>query len=159
LCATVLPSKRLVERLFRDGAGFAHRQWQQSPTLRAVGKLPPEMQIFTNAPGAVYLVTGREFILTIPAETSASSRLPNAEYPMLMDRIAGEMRAGRGVLVYLKRYGAKRAFYPTEQELKKRLGLHPAGRFSDGTIYDYVAGSATTTTTTTTTTTAPAPGL
>jgi len=84
----------------------------------------------------------------VPSEISASSRLPNPEYPQLMERIGGEIRAGRGVLVYCRKYGAKRAFYPTEQELKHKLGLHVRARFSDGTIYDYVAPATTTSTTT-----------
>ena len=145
--ALMLPSIPLGLRLYHFGDGFAHAQWRRSPTIAAVNELPPELEIFTNAPGAVYLLTGRQVILTIPSEISSSSRLPNPDYPQLMERIRAELRAGRGVVVYLKRYGQKRAFYPTEQELKKRLGLHPLVRRADGAIYDFVAPSTVAATT------------
>jgi hypothetical protein len=56
-----------------------------------------------------------------------------------MARIESDLHAGRGVVVYLRRYGARRTNYPSEDQLKRKLGLHPLGRFSDGTIFDYVA--------------------
>jgi hypothetical protein len=130
-----LPTISLVKRLHREGDGFTHAQWQRSPTLAAVKQLPPDQQVFTNAPGVVYLLTGRQQILTVPSEINAASRLPNPDYPQLMDRITTEMRAGRGVLVYLRRYGAHRPFYPTEAELKRKLGLRLVAPFSDGAIY------------------------
>src|SRR5205085_7738484 len=82
-CVFAWPTTKLVARLYREGDGFAHKQWQDSPTLAAVKQLPSDQQIFTNAPGAVYLVTGRQIILTVPSPISASSRLPNPEYPQL----------------------------------------------------------------------------
>jgi hypothetical protein len=139
LLVLIVPSIRLINRLSREGDGFAHAQWQQSPTIAAVRELPADKQIFTNAPGAVYLLTGRQLVLTVPAETRASSGLPNADYPALMARIETDLHAGRGVVIYLRRYGARRTNYPSEDQLKRKLGLHPLGRFSDGTIFDYVA--------------------
>jgi hypothetical protein len=64
-----------------------------------------------------------------------------------MARIEDDLHAGRGVIVYLRRYGARRANYPSEEQLKRKLGLHPLARFNDGSIFDYV-GPATATTTT-----------
>jgi 4-amino-4-deoxy-L-arabinose transferase-like glycosyltransferase len=130
------PSIELVRRLHREGDGFAHPQWRNSATMAAVRALPPDQQIFTNAPGAVYLLSGRQLIWTIPAETSASSRLPNPEYPALMARISVEVQAGRGVVVWLDRYGRRRAYYPTAEHVRRRLGLRVRQRFNDGAIFD-----------------------
>jgi hypothetical protein len=137
----------LVVRRFRDGEGFAHSAWRNSPTIAAVRELPPDAKIFTNAPGAIYLLTRRQNILTIPSAINASSRLPNPEYTGLMIRINDDLRAGRGVVVYLKNYGKRRAFYPTEQELRRRLALHPLVRLSDGAVYDSALTPATSATT------------
>ncbi|MEO6435319.1 MAG: hypothetical protein ABIP55_06105, partial [Tepidisphaeraceae bacterium] len=132
----------LIARLWREGDGFAHPMWRNSPTIAAVRQLRPELQIFTNAPGAIYLLTGRQFLLTIPAQISASSRLPNPEYAVLMARIGEELRAGRGVVVYLRRYGARRAYYPSEDQVRRRLGLRMVSRHSDGAIFDLAPGAS-----------------
>jgi 4-amino-4-deoxy-L-arabinose transferase-like glycosyltransferase len=141
ICLIGSPSIRLVARLHRHGDGFSHAMWQQSPTLAAVRELPPDMEVFTNAPGVVYLLTGRELILTVPSSISASSMLPNPDYQPLMTRIRDEMDAGRGVLVYLKHYGAHRLNYPSEQDLRSELHLHLRQRFPDGAIFDRAQGS------------------
>jgi Dolichyl-phosphate-mannose-protein mannosyltransferase len=141
----IMPSIELLKRRFRDGEGFAHREWRTSPTIAAVRQLPPDTKIFTNAPGVIYLLTRRQEILIVPSAINASSRLPNPEYAGLMARIRDDLRARRGVLVYLKNYGKRRAFYPSEQELRRRLALLPRVRLSDGAIYD---ASPTPTTTT-----------
>ena len=130
------PSDSLVSRLWTEGDGFAHPQWRNSATMAAVRDLPAELQIFTNAPGAVYLLSGRQFIWTVPAEISASSRLPNPQYAGLMARIDQEIRAGRGVMVWLHRYGRRRAYYPSAEQVRSRLGLRVRRRFNDGAIYD-----------------------
>lgn len=141
----VWPSVETIRTLRRDGGGFAHAMWRKSPVIEAVRQLPPDLQIFTNAPGVVYLLTGRQMLLTVPSEISASSRLPNPEYPALMEKISAELSARRGVLVYLRKYGARRAYYPREDELQRRLGLHMLENRSDGAIYDLLAPPPTTT--------------
>jgi hypothetical protein len=143
----IVPTKKLIERRYRDGEEFTHSVWRNSPTIAAVRELPPQTRIFTNAPSAVYLLTRRQNILTVPSAINASSRLPNLEYASLMARISDDLRAGRGVLVYLKNYGKRRAFYPSEQELRRRLALHPRLRLSDGAIYDSAAMPTTSATT------------
>ena len=146
LCA--YPSMRLIVRRYRHGEGFTHETWRNSPTIAAIRELPPDQKIFTNAPGVIYLLTRRQFIVTVPSEINASTRLPNPEYAGLMSRITDDLRGGRGVLVYLRNYGKRRAFYPTEEELRRTLSLHPRLLLSDGGVYD---GSVPTTATTSTT--------
>jgi len=140
LCA--FPSMKLIARRFRHGEGFTHETWRNSPTIAAIRELPSDQKIFTNAPGVIYLLTRRQSIVTVPSEINASTRLPNPEYAGLMGRITDDLRGGRGVLVYLRNYGKRRAFYPTEEELRRRLALHPRLLLSDGGIYD---GSVATT--------------
>jgi hypothetical protein len=98
--------------------------------------------IYSNAPGAVYLLTGRPVIITIPAQRSASSLLPNAEYAESMARISDDLRNGRAVVAYLRNYGKRRTNYPTEADLQQSLGLNIIAQYPDGTIFD--AASPTT---------------
>jgi hypothetical protein len=90
----------------------------------------------------LYLLTRRQNLLTIPSEINASTRLPNPEYAALMARIEQGLREG-GVVAYLRNYGKRRAFYPTEKDLMRRLPLHPRLELSDGAVYD-AADAATT---------------
>jgi hypothetical protein len=47
---------RLAHEQFRDGAGFAHRQWRESETLALLKqRVPQDTLVYTNAPGAMYL--------------------------------------------------------------------------------------------------------
>jgi hypothetical protein len=46
------------------------------------------------------------------------------------------------VLVYFQRYARSRKYYPTEDELRRGLGLHPLMRRGQEAVYDYVAGPA-----------------
>jgi len=139
----VVRSEMLVHQLWRDGGGFAQRSWRESAIIAAVKSLPADKIVYTNAPGAVYLLTGRSMIVTVPAEFSASSRLANPEYADLMARMRDDLHQRRAVLVYLGRYAKSRWYYPTEAQLRKRFGLHPLMRHKDDVIYDYV-GPATT---------------
>ena len=114
--------------------------------------MPPEQIVYTNAPGAVYLLTGRLIIITIPAEFSASSRLPNPDYADNMARLESDLHARKGVVVYLGKYARTRWFYPNDAQMRKRFGLHPLMRHKDDVIYDYIPPTTTPATRTTPTT-------
>ncbi|MEA2733865.1 MAG: hypothetical protein QOE14_316, partial [Humisphaera sp.] len=134
----------LAHEQYRDGAGFAHRMWRESPTLAAVREMvPPDKWVYTNAPGAMYLLTGRASIVTIPSKFSASSMRENPKYPGQFSRMRDDLQSGRAVLVYLRRYARSRAYYPKEPELRQGLDLHLIARRSDGAVYDYVPPTTT----------------
>ncbi len=141
-------SEMLVHQLWREGGGFAQRSWRESSIIATVKTLPADKIVYTNAPGAVYLLTGRPMIVTVPGEFSASSRLANPEYADLMGRMRDDLHGGRAVLVYLGRYAKSRWYYPSDAELRKKLGLHPLMRHKEDVIYDYVAPASSTAPTT-----------
>jgi hypothetical protein len=133
-----------VQQAYRDGAGYAHRRWRESPTLGALRAIPQDKWIYTNAPGAVYLRCGRTIVITVPSPYSASSRLPNPDFDAEMERMRDDLHSGRAILVYLDRPAASQWQALTEMQLRKRFGLHPVfRRTNDGAIYDYVAPSTT----------------
>ena len=132
-----------VQQLFRDGGGYASPRWRNSRTLAALRPIAQDKWIYTNAPGAVYLLTGRPIIVTVPALYSASSRLPRPEFEADVERMRDDLHSGRAILVYLNRPAASQGYALTEAQLKKRFGLHPIARCNDGGIYDYVAPATT----------------
>jgi hypothetical protein len=136
-----------VKTAYHDGAGFAHDIWRNSPTIAAMRQLPSELIIYTNAPGAAYLLTGKPVIITIPAPTSGSSLLPNPEYEESMQRIADDVRAGRAVVVWLRNYGKRRTNYPSVGAIQQKLNLQMRSQFADGAIFDAIAPSTNATST------------
>jgi hypothetical protein len=56
------------------------------------------------------------------------------------------VHSGRAVLVYFQRYARSRKYYPTEDELRRGLGLHPLLRRGGEAVYDYVAPATSATT-------------
>jgi hypothetical protein len=128
---------RLAHEQWRNGSGFAHRQWRESETLGALRELVSrETWIYTNAPGAMYLLTGRPSIIALPSKFSASSMRENPKYAGQLRRMREDVAAGRAVVVYLRRYARGRQRYnPTEAELLGPVGLAVLARGNDGAIY------------------------
>lgn len=134
----------MVRAYWSDGAGYAHRTWRQSPIIAAARDVPDNRYIYTNVPGAMYLLTRHPVIITVPSEISASSAQPNPTFAQDLARMAGDLRSGRAVLVYVNKGAAARRDYALDgQDFKKRLGLHRMLHRSDGDIYDYVAPATT----------------
>jgi 4-amino-4-deoxy-L-arabinose transferase-like glycosyltransferase len=127
---------RLAHEQFRDGSGFAHRHWRESQTLAALrANVPHEQPVYTNAPGAMYLLTHRPSIIALPSKFSASSMRANPKYGGQLRRMRDDVQSGRAVIVYLHRYARGRQRYnPTEQEVTE-LGFVPLVRVNDGAIY------------------------
>ena len=128
---------RLAHEQFRDGSGFAHRHWRESQTLAALkAHVPHEQWVYTNAPGAMYLLTNRPFIIALPSKFSASSMRANPKYGGQLRRMRDDVESGRAVVVYLRRYARGRQRYnPTEQEMIGELGLRVLAAGNDGAIY------------------------
>jgi 4-amino-4-deoxy-L-arabinose transferase-like glycosyltransferase len=135
---------RLAHEQFRDGSGFAHRHWRESQTLAALrANVPHEQSVYTNAPGAMYLLTNRPFIIALPSKFSASSMRANPKYGGQLRRMRDDVQSGRAVIVYLHRYARGRQRYnPTEQEVTE-LGFVALARGNDGAIYRAAPAPAT----------------
>jgi hypothetical protein len=149
---------RLAHEQFRDGAGFAHRQWRESQTLALLKeRVPQERWVYTNAPGAMYLLTGRPSIIALPSKFSASSMRENPKYAGQLRRMRDDVAAGRAVVVYLRRYARGRQRYnPTEPELAGPIGFTVLAAANDGAIYSDSSSGAEPRSAPTT---APSPGV
>lgn len=152
---------RLAHEQFRDGAGFAHRQWRESQTLALLKeRVPQETWVYTNAPGAMYLLTGRPSIVALPSKFSASSMRENPKYPGQLRRMRDDVVAGRAVVVYLRKYARGRQRYnPTEPELAGPIGFTVLVAANDGAIYHDSTGGGGGAAPTSAPTRAPSPGV
>src|SRR5262249_25488362 len=118
---------------YRKGIGYAGRAWRDSPLarrLRDMGRAP----VFTNAPDAVYLVTGLP-AFNIPAKVDAHTNLPYAGFPAELEALRVRLETENGVLAYFHKI-SWRWNLPSEEELTERLDLRVLAREADGVTYE-----------------------
>ncbi len=124
----------------KEGLGYASREWKESQVIQGVRKLPSNIPIYTNGLDAVYLLANKP-VSSIPAkENVLKVHVPDPErrafknYPDELERMTDELRANRGVVVYLNKI-YWRWYYPSEKELVQRVPLQVLEKFDDGTLY------------------------
>ena len=118
---------------YRDGIGYAGREWQESQLIKRVRGLDQSVPIFTNAPEVVYVLAGRP-AYGIPAKVNPQTQLPNEGYRSELVNLLGRLQAERGVLVYFRTV-SWRWYLPSERDLSEDLGLHLIAKEEDGAIY------------------------
>lgn len=121
--------------VFRDGFGYQHRVWRESPTIEAIRMLPRSASIYSNAPDAVAFLTGRKAQLS-PRERQLRTNLPEPGNPLnrQFKRIRGESSRNPIFIVVLDKLDW-RFYLASEQRLQRGLPLSLTGRFADGRIY------------------------
>lgn len=112
--------------------------WSASPIMAAVRALPADTVVYTNAPDALYLLTGRA-TASVPETQDFSTLEVNARY---RDQL-GEMRATlahRPAVVVYVRGLPRSAFVPSEASLRRALDLRPVDDVRDGAVYRLAPG-------------------
>jgi hypothetical protein len=108
--------------------GYHHQSWRTSPTITALRGLPETATLYSNAPDAVYLLTGRNALwLTMLAECRGGSG-PN-ENP----RGDSSHKADGEFIVFFDRVGG-RSSMPTKEDLAI-WPLHTVSTTKDGAVY------------------------
>ncbi len=117
----------------KEGQGFTGRAWQQSEVVEAVRELPPDTPIFTNAVGAIYILTGKA-AREVPAAVVLATGRPNPAYRSELADVEVELRNKGGALVYF-RDEDNVPYPPSERELKGRLPLELLSSSRGGSVY------------------------
>jgi hypothetical protein len=105
--------------------GYAATALRQSPLMAHAGT-----PLYTNAPDAVYFVTGRTST-PIPATRDYLTGRPNDRYA---EQLAA-MRAAGGHLAYFDAITFRRSFQPSRSELEASLPLEVVAHDDVGTLY------------------------
>ena len=115
-----------------DGRQFASKAWRESALIRYINDLPDTAPIYTNGPGAVYLLTGRG-AASIPEAVNPRTRRPNPSCDDLCAAMRERLERGQGVIVYF--HGRARWYDPSADGLTRRLPLTTVERTEDGLVY------------------------
>ncbi len=150
LCALMAPraidySDRLAMGSGSGGQGYHDRKWRTSPTLAALESVPVGTPIYSNAPDAVYLLTGRPTIWLPRREAwqedggGANDASRRGAFRKAVDDVRAALAAG-GRIVYLDRV-AWRGASPRADDLERALPVRADVNTVDGRIYSW-AGEA-----------------
>ncbi|HEY5982260.1 MAG TPA: phospholipid carrier-dependent glycosyltransferase [Anaerolineales bacterium] len=86
-----------LRELSKGGQGYASFKWYDSQAMAFLKALPPDIMIYTNEPGAVYLYTGRAgSVLPDRVDPVTASERPGFEQGR--EQMQSEVLAGRAVL-------------------------------------------------------------
>jgi len=121
LCSWSSAVAHAVRYARRGVGGYATAEWIASPTMGWPREHPPSSCLYSNAPDAVYLLTGFRSRCTPRDEAD-------------LEELKAEASAGTGsYVVWFDR--TKRTYLQPVDELIPALGLKEAKRFPDGTVY------------------------
>lgn len=130
--AYAVTSLDYVQSGYVDGIGFTSRWWRESPTLAALQNYPSDGVVYSNAPEALYLHTGR-YAESMPKKFESANRRPNELYETELLALKEQIHQQGGVIVYFD--PMLRPMIPSPQEIRQVLGLDVLMQTADGVIY------------------------
>ena len=116
-----------------DEMGYASSVWRESALVAEVKTLRDDVRVFSNAPDALYVLTGRPARL-IPLKADPFTRRANEAFDDDLARLGRDLGNRSGVVVYF-RWLRWRWYLPSERELVQRLRLGAIATAREGTIY------------------------
>lgn len=122
-----------VTRQHNDGQGYASRSWRESLVIGEVNSLPPDVPVFSNAPDAIYFLTGRP-TRALPAKFVLTKGRANTDYPVELARLAEFFETRDAALVYFRTV-TWRWYLPAEAELVRSLPVQAVFKTDEGTVY------------------------
>ncbi len=112
-----------------EGVGYSSRTWMESELLRAVDDLPSEAVVYTNAPGGLWVGTGREPLFQAPPRLAYRSDVTMSVSGDFLHNVD----CADAYLAWFADIPGNFLFTP--DELSARVELDPTSSSSDGTLF------------------------
>lgn len=132
LVVYLIQGSRLVLNSYSAGLGFNSLEWSQSNLLPQLDQLPSQVAIYSNAPEAVYIHTGRP-ANKIPRKNRTVDDLLNENFDTEWALMTSQIEAGVGVIIYFD--VPYRRIPQFEEEFETGLPLDVFVQSEQGTIY------------------------
>ena len=126
-----------VSKIHQIGLGYNNRIWKTSESVKFIASLPEDIHIISNAPDALYYLTGRSTI-PIPSKFNPSTQQDNPDYYQDLESIQEIFVSQKARLVIFN--NIYRDHLPTEEELLDRFHIVKTKTLSDGNLYSYEEG-------------------
>jgi 4-amino-4-deoxy-L-arabinose transferase-like glycosyltransferase len=138
LCVVVVGTHLLwtgarVGQYYREGQGYAGSEWRHSSTIGRVKALPKGMRVYSNAPDAVYALTGTTAAWIPPTRNYLTTK-PNRSYGEQLAAMGQQIRERRAVLVYFTGM-LWRSYMPSAQALRAAFPSLEVEDTGDGLIF------------------------
>jgi 4-amino-4-deoxy-L-arabinose transferase-like glycosyltransferase len=102
-----------VRDLSRDGLGFANQGLRESPAIQSIRDLPATTVIYSNKPGAIFLLAGKSAYVA-PTPTDPVTTQARANYASDLAQMQARLLQGQAVLVL---FGLRNSSDPAEATL------------------------------------------
>ncbi len=135
-------SSRTFTTAYHDGDRFTSRKWRTSPTIAKAKSLPTDAFIYSNEPGALYILTNRK-TYSLPRKYSRrhyrdkESAKPDEKFLRRLNKVKEKLASRKGYIVFF--HPSHRWHKVSEEELQHDLPLVLVDRLSDGVIYQIKA--------------------
>jgi len=133
-------SWEFVADMRQDGAGYTSRAWRNSPTLKAIENLPPDLPLISSESAALTFLLDRP-AYDIPELVRGEETRPFVRFGDGQDLEERLFREQGAALVFFDlSYGHFFQLYEDETEQRLQVlvhGLREHGRYADGAIYFY----------------------
>ena len=116
-----------------DEMGYASSIWRESTLVAEVKALRDDVRVFSNAPDALYVLTGRSARF-VPLKADPFTRQENPRYIDEFGRLERDLCGRSGVVVYF-RWLRWRWYLPSEREVIQRLRLVTVVTTREGAMY------------------------
>jgi uncharacterized membrane protein len=123
-----------LRQYHQSGIGLSAPGWQKSGLIEQVKRLPPGLTLYSNAPDAIYLLTGKP-AARLPRKFELSAQRPNADFAAEIAAIGKEMADGKAMIVFFTQTG--RLTNPSEDDLKMLIPMHHCANMDDGIVYAF----------------------
>jgi 4-amino-4-deoxy-L-arabinose transferase-like glycosyltransferase len=110
-----------ARRLRASGEGFDNADWKAG-VISLVNRIAPAHPIYSNAPDAIYFLTGRP-ARELPAPIHHWTGLPRPEYPAEMRSLERATRDSSAVVIYFDTM--ERKHMPEITDVARELGIAP----------------------------------
>ena len=89
--------------------GLSAEAWRESPVMATIAALPRDTPVYSNAPEAIFLLTGRS-TTPLPAHTDYLSGRRRTSYQAELAATGGRLAAADGVVVWFRPYAFRERF-------------------------------------------------
>lgn len=122
-----------VREGYGRGFGYASKEWRNSELMTRVRAMPSSVELYSNAPDAIFLLTSRG-TRPIPWKRSPTSGVARDGYEQELMALAEDVREGRAVVMFFdNRYWSE--YLPSRDETIRALGLTLVERLGDGELW------------------------
>ncbi len=132
LASNYLDTSKMVTQSINNGTGYLVRGSKELPILDAVEQTSPGTIIYSNAADFLY-ITRKIEARPLPKEYSPVSLKTSDDFTENLARIAGEMRGGNAIVVYVSGF-SWRQYFPKPNSFIKASQLGPIYYENDGLI-------------------------